>query len=55
MTQGEEDLLAAFGRIARNPHRRLMTPEDVARCIVAICHPATYWMTGVDDGESMVG
>lgn len=43
----------------RNPHRRLTTPEDVARCIVAICHPATYWMTGntlhVDGGESIVG
>src|SRR3954451_1074672 len=43
----------------RNPHRRLTTPEDVARCIVALCHPATYWMTGntihVDGGETVVG
>jgi enoyl-[acyl-carrier protein] reductase III len=43
----------------RNPHKRLATPEDVARCIVAISHPATYWMTGntlhVDGGESIVG
>jgi len=43
----------------RNPHRRLTTPEDVARCIVALSHPATYWMTGntlhVDGGESIVG
>jgi NAD(P)-dependent dehydrogenase (short-subunit alcohol dehydrogenase family) len=43
----------------RNPHKRLTTPEDVARCIVALCHPATYWMTGntlrVDGGESIVG
>ena len=43
----------------RNPHKRLGTPEDVARCIVALCHPATYWMTGnilrVDGGESIVG
>ncbi len=34
-------------------------PEDVARCITALCHPATYWMTGntlhVDGGENMVG
>ena len=34
-------------------------PEDVARCIVALCHPATYWMTGntmhVDGGENIVG
>jgi NAD(P)-dependent dehydrogenase (short-subunit alcohol dehydrogenase family) len=44
---------------ARNPHRRLTTPDDVARCIVALCHPATYWMTGntlhVDGGENIVG
>lgn len=43
----------------RNPHKRVGTPEDVARCIVALCHPATYWMTGnvlrVDGGESIVG
>ena len=43
----------------RNPHRRLTMPEDVARCIAALCHPATYWMTGntlhVDGGENVVG
>jgi len=43
----------------RNPHRRLTMPEDVARCIAALCHPATYWMTGntlhVDGGENIVG
>ncbi|HTX37598.1 MAG TPA: SDR family oxidoreductase [Bryobacteraceae bacterium] len=43
----------------RNPHRRLTVPEDVARAIAALCHPATYWMTGnvihVDGGESIVG
>jgi enoyl-[acyl-carrier protein] reductase III len=43
----------------RKPHRRLTTPEDVARCIVALCDPATYWMTGnrvhVDGGENIVG
>jgi enoyl-[acyl-carrier protein] reductase III len=43
----------------RNPHKRPTTPDDVARCIVALCHPATYWMTGntlrVDGGESIVG
>jgi len=42
----------------RNPHHRLTTPEDVARCIMALCHPATYWMTGntihVDGGENVV-
>jgi NAD(P)-dependent dehydrogenase (short-subunit alcohol dehydrogenase family) len=43
----------------RNPNMRLTTPEDVARCIAALCHPATYWMTGntihVDGGENIVG
>jgi enoyl-[acyl-carrier protein] reductase III len=43
----------------RNPHHRLTTPEDVARCIAALCHPATYWLTGntlqVDGGENVVG
>jgi NAD(P)-dependent dehydrogenase (short-subunit alcohol dehydrogenase family) len=42
-----------------NPHRRLTMPEDVARCIAALCQPATYWMTGntlhVDGGENIVG
>ena len=43
----------------RNPGKRLTAPEDVARCIAALCHPATYWMTGntihVDGGENIVG
>jgi NAD(P)-dependent dehydrogenase (short-subunit alcohol dehydrogenase family) len=43
----------------RNPHKRLTVPEDVARCIEALCHPATYWLTGntihVDGGENVVG
>ncbi len=43
----------------RNPHGRLTRPEDVARCIAALCHPATYWLTGntlhVDGGENIVG
>jgi len=43
----------------RNPHKRLTQPEDVARCIAALCHPATYWLTGntlqVDGGENAVG
>jgi enoyl-[acyl-carrier protein] reductase III len=44
---------------ARNPHHRLTTPVDVARCIAVLCSPATYWMTGntirVDGGEGSVG
>jgi NAD(P)-dependent dehydrogenase (short-subunit alcohol dehydrogenase family) len=43
----------------RNPHRRLTTVEDVARAIVVLSHPDTYWMTGnvigVDGGEEIVG
>jgi enoyl-[acyl-carrier protein] reductase III len=43
----------------RNPHRRLTTTEDVARAIVVLAHPDTYWMTGnvigVDGGEEIVG
>lgn len=43
----------------RNPSKRLTAPEDVGRCIAALCHPATYWMTGntihVDGGENIVG
>jgi NAD(P)-dependent dehydrogenase (short-subunit alcohol dehydrogenase family) len=43
----------------RNPHRRLTTVEDVAKAIVVLSHPDTYWMTGnvigVDGGEEIVG
>jgi NAD(P)-dependent dehydrogenase (short-subunit alcohol dehydrogenase family) len=43
----------------RNPHRRLTTTEDVARAIVVLSHPDTYWMTGnvigVDGGEDITG
>jgi NAD(P)-dependent dehydrogenase (short-subunit alcohol dehydrogenase family) len=50
--------LVEFAKL-RNPHKRLTQPEDVARCIAALCHPATYWLTGntlqVDGGESLVG
>ena len=44
--------------LMRNPHQRLTTPADVARCIAAFCTPATAWMTGnvirVDGGEGAV-
>jgi enoyl-[acyl-carrier protein] reductase III len=43
----------------RNPHRRLTRTEDVARAMVVLAHPDTYWMTGnvigVDGGEDIVG
>jgi NAD(P)-dependent dehydrogenase (short-subunit alcohol dehydrogenase family) len=45
--------------MARNPHHRLTTPVDVARCIAVLCNENTYWMTGntvrVDGGEGSVG
>ncbi len=45
--------------VRRNPHRRLTTTEDVARAIVALSHPDTYWITGnvigVDGGEDITG
>jgi enoyl-[acyl-carrier protein] reductase III len=43
----------------RNPHRRLTTPEDVARAVVALSTPGTDWITGnvvnVDGGEEVSG
>jgi enoyl-[acyl-carrier-protein] reductase (NADH) len=54
---GWEKILEAARQ--RNPSRRLTQPEDVARTIAALCHPATYWLTGntlrVDGGENIVG
>jgi NAD(P)-dependent dehydrogenase (short-subunit alcohol dehydrogenase family) len=45
--------------LRRNPQRRMTTPEDVARAIVVLTHPDTYWITGnvigVDGGEDIVG
>jgi enoyl-[acyl-carrier protein] reductase III len=44
---------------ARNPAGRVTRPEDVAATLVALAHPATYWMTGnticVDGGETHAG
>jgi NAD(P)-dependent dehydrogenase (short-subunit alcohol dehydrogenase family) len=54
---GYEKIMEAARR--RNPSGRLTQPEDVARAIAALCHPATYWLTGntlhVDGGENIVG
>ncbi len=51
------DKLMAFA-MKRNPHGRLTTPLDVARCIVTLSSESTYWMTGntirVDGGEGAV-
>ncbi|CAN5756372.1 SDR family oxidoreductase [soil metagenome] len=42
-----------------NPAKRLTTPEDVARAMVALCAPGAYWITGnvinVDGGEAITG
>jgi enoyl-[acyl-carrier protein] reductase III len=44
---------------AVNPYKRLTTPEDVARAMVALCSPDAYWITGnvinVDGGEAVTG
>ena len=44
--------------LQQNPHGRLTTPEDVAKAIVALSAPGTYWMTGnvirVDGGEDIM-
>jgi len=54
---GHERLLE-YAR-ARNPHRRLTTPEDIARAIVSLSSPQTAWITGntirVDGGEGIAG
>lgn len=43
----------------RNPHGRLTTPDDIARCLVELARPGTAWLTGnvlrVDGGESISG
>jgi NAD(P)-dependent dehydrogenase (short-subunit alcohol dehydrogenase family) len=43
--------------VKRNPHGRLTTPDDVARCLIALSSPDTAWMTGnvirVDGGETI--
>ncbi|HVP48674.1 MAG TPA: SDR family oxidoreductase [Bryobacteraceae bacterium] len=54
---GNERLMS-FAK-ARNPHGRLTTPQDVAKCIAVLCQENTYWMTGntirVDGGEGSAG
>src|SRR4029077_9569837 len=54
---GNEEIMAQARR--RNPGGRLTTPADVAKAIVVLSHPDTYWITGnvigVDGGEEIVG
>ncbi len=44
---------------ARNPYRRLTTPQDVAACISLLVQSDAHWLTGntlgVDGGEDIVG
>ena len=53
---GHERLLE--GALRRNPSGRLTRPEDVARALVALAGPDTYWITGnvinVDGGEDIL-
>jgi NAD(P)-dependent dehydrogenase (short-subunit alcohol dehydrogenase family) len=45
--------------VQRNPHKRLTTPDDVAKAVVALSKPGTDWITGnvinVDGGEEVSG
>ncbi len=45
--------------IRKNPAHRPTTPEDVARALVALAQPCTYWLNGnvlyVDGGEGHSG
>mgnify|MGYP001616302583 FL=1 len=54
---GYEEIKAMALR--RNPSKRMTTTEDVARAIVVLSHPDTYWITGnvigVDGGEDIAG
>src|SRR6266487_1791826 len=54
---GSDAIKESAGR--RNPSRRLTTVDDVAKAIVVLSHPDTYWITGnvigVDGGEEIVG
>jgi NAD(P)-dependent dehydrogenase (short-subunit alcohol dehydrogenase family) len=52
---GHDRLLEGAAR--KNPGGRLTTPSDVAAALVALCHPASGWVTGnvinVDGGEEI--
>lgn len=53
---GHQQLIDGAQR--RNPSGRLTKPEDVARALVALAGPDTYWVTGnvinVDGGEEVL-
>lgn len=54
---GSEEMIKAA--TARNPARRLTTPQDVADAVALLSHPLAGWITGnvinVDGGEDIAG
>jgi enoyl-[acyl-carrier-protein] reductase (NADH) len=54
---GNEEMIATA--TARNPARRLTTPQDVADAVALLSHPLSGWITGnvinVDGGEDISG
>ena len=54
---GNEEMIAVA--TARNPARRLTTPQDVAHAVALLSHPLSGWITGnvinVDGGEDIAG
>ena len=52
---GHEEMIQVA--TARNPSKRLTTPEDVASCLVELARPGTAWLTGntlrIDGGEDI--
>lgn len=54
---GSDSMVDAAQR--KNPSRRLTEPDDVARALIALSLPCTYWLTGnvicVDGGEAHSG
>ena len=54
---GHEDMIAYCQKV--NPSKRLTTPEDVAKHLVALSMEKNHWLTGnvigIDSGENNVG
>jgi NAD(P)-dependent dehydrogenase (short-subunit alcohol dehydrogenase family) len=54
---GHEEMIRVA--TARNPARRLTTPQDVANSVALLSHPLSAWITGnvinCDGGEDIAG
>ena len=54
---GNEEMIRVA--TARNPAKRLTTPQDVANAVAVLAHPLAGWITGnvinVDGGEDIAG